>query len=85
MNLIPRDDAALITPVTATRVERVLMDHRGVRFELDIIGLETWRWTIHTDIPRGFRMIGQFRGKRDAAIAHCLSTIDGHLDSDAGA
>jgi len=68
--------------MAAPRMEPVLMDHRGIRFELDAIGLDTWRWTVHTDTPRGFRLIGQFRGKRDIAIAHCVSTIDGHLDRD---
>ncbi|MDR3466503.1 MAG: hypothetical protein P4M07_11210 [Xanthobacteraceae bacterium] len=55
------------------------MEYRGIRFELDVIGLDTWRWTVHTDTPSGFRLIGQFRGTRDAAIFHCRSVIDGHV------
>ncbi len=85
MSLITRDDAGMITCVTATRMERHVMDHRGVRFELDTIGLDTWRWTILTDRPHGFRLIGQYRGKRDAAVDHCVTTIDAHLENGGGA
>lgn len=56
------------------------MEHRGIRFEVEPIGLDTWRWTIHTPTPNGFRLIGQFRGQRDAATDHCHDTIDAHLD-----
>jgi hypothetical protein len=39
---------------------------------------------VHTDAPSGFRLIGQFRGQRDAAITHSRSVIDDHHDRNGG-
>jgi hypothetical protein len=53
-----------------------------VPFEIDRLGLDLWRWTIHTPAPPGFRLIGQIRGDQDAAITHCRTLIDGRPASD---
>jgi hypothetical protein len=52
------------------------LEHRGVKFDIDLLGIDVWRWTVHPREPDGFRRIGQFRGSRNAAIAHCKATID---------
>ncbi len=71
-------DVARAVCVSGAEGERV--DHRGVRFELDMLGLDIWRWTIHPPVSQGLRIIGQFRGKRDAAVEHCKRAIDDTLD-----
>ena len=55
------------------------MKYRNVNFEVDILGLDIWRWTIRPRKAGGLTFVGQARGTRDEAIDHCKSEIDAML------
>ena len=55
------------------------MKYRNVNFEVDILGLDTWRWTIRPRRASDLTLIGQARGTRDDAITHCKTEIDAML------
>ena len=55
------------------------MKYRNVNFEIDILGVDTWRWTILPRRASDLTLIGQARGTRDQAIAYCTTEIDGLL------
>ena len=52
------------------------MKYRNVNFEIDILGVDTWRWTILPRRASDLTLIGQARGTRDQAIAYCTTEID---------
>jgi hypothetical protein len=55
------------------------MKYRNVNFNVDILGLDIWRWTIRARRASDLILIGQARGTRDEAIAHCQTEIDAML------
>jgi hypothetical protein len=52
------------------------MEYRNVNFEIDILGVDIWRWTILPRKASNLTLIGQVRGTRDRAIDHCKIGID---------
>jgi hypothetical protein len=55
------------------------MEHRSIRFRIDILGVDTWRWTILPRTPLDLTLVGQVRATHEEAIAHCKSEIDAML------
>jgi hypothetical protein len=55
------------------------MKYRNVNFEVDILGVGVWRWTILPRRASDLTLIAQARGTRDEAIAHCKTEIDALL------
>jgi hypothetical protein len=55
------------------------MKYRNVNFEVDLLAVDTWRWTILPRRASDLTLIGQTRGARDQAIAHCMDEIDAIL------
>jgi hypothetical protein len=55
------------------------MKYRNVNFEIDILGVDIWRWTILPRRASDLTLIGQARGTRDEAITYCTVEIDGLL------
>jgi hypothetical protein len=55
------------------------MEHRNVRFSIDIIGVDTWRWTVFPAALGALMRVGQSRGTREQAIADCKGEIDSML------
>jgi hypothetical protein len=55
------------------------MEHRSVSFEIDILGADTWRWTILPRTPWDLTLVGQLRGTREQAVDHCKVEIDAML------
>ena len=55
------------------------MEYRNVNFEIDILGVDIWRWTILPRKASDLTLIGQVRGTRDQAIDHCKIEIDAIL------
>jgi hypothetical protein len=43
------------------------MKYRNVNFEVDLVAMDAWRWTI---LPRS---------TRDQTVAHCMAEIDAML------
>jgi hypothetical protein len=74
--LIRRNDGVHGACLSRPSGEIDFVEHRGVKFDIDMLGIDVWRWTIHPREPDGFRRIGQFRGPHDAVVAHCKATID---------
>jgi hypothetical protein len=54
----------------------MLMRHNNIGFKIDILGVDTWRWTISPRTPQDVAIIGQVRCSREQAIAHCRAEID---------
>ena len=52
------------------------MEYRNVNFEIDILGVDIWRWTILPRKASDLTLIGQVRVTRDRAIDHCKIEID---------
>jgi hypothetical protein len=61
------------------------MEYRNVNFEIDILGVDIWRWTILPRKASNLTLIGQVRGTRDRAIDHCKIEIDTILARDVDA
>jgi hypothetical protein len=55
------------------------MEHRSVSFEIDILGADTWRWTILPRTPWDLTLVGQVRGTNEQAVDHCKVEIDAML------
>ena len=55
------------------------MKYRNVNFEIDLLGVEIWRWTILPRRASDLTLVGQTRGTRDEAIDYCMVEIDGLL------
>ena len=55
------------------------MEHRNISFKIDILGVDTWRWTILPRTPRDLTLVGQVRATHEQAIAHCKAEIDAML------
>jgi hypothetical protein len=55
------------------------MEHRNVSFEIDILGADTWRWTILPRTPWDLTLVGQVRGTHEQAVDHCKVEIDAML------
>ena len=56
------------------------MEPRGVGFSIDILGVDTWRWTIRPRTPADPTRVGQLRGTNEQAVAHCKAQIDAVLE-----
>jgi hypothetical protein len=50
--------------------------YRNVNFEVDVLAMDTWRWTILARRASDLTLVGQAQGTRDQAIAHCMAEID---------
>ena len=55
------------------------MEHRNISFRIDILGVDTWRWTILPRTPRDLTLVGRVRATHEEAIAHCKAEIDAML------
>jgi hypothetical protein len=55
------------------------MEHRDVSFEIDILGADTWRWTILPRTPWDLTLVGRVRGTHEQAVDHCKVEIDAML------
>jgi hypothetical protein len=55
------------------------MEHRNIGFKIDILGVDTWRWTILPRTQWDLTLVGQVRGTLEQAIAHCQAEIDAML------
>jgi hypothetical protein len=55
------------------------MEYRNIRFRIDILGVDTWRWTILPRTPWDLTLVGQVRATHEEAIAHGKSEIDAML------
>jgi hypothetical protein len=56
------------------------MKYRNVNFEVDLLGVDTWRWSILPRRATDLTLIGQARGIRDQAVAYCMAEIDAMLE-----
>jgi len=61
------------------------MKYRNVDFEIDLLGVGIWRWTILPKRVFGLTLIGQVRGTHDEAVTHCKAEIDALLIREADA
>lgn len=52
-----------------------LMKYRNVNFEVDILGVGVWRWTILPRRASDLTLMDQVRGTCDEAIAHSKTEI----------
>ena len=59
--------------------------YRNVNFEIEVLGLESWRWTIRPRRNSDVTLVGQARGTREQAIAMCQAEIDAMLARQDGA
>lgn len=59
--------------------ERAPMEYRNVSFEVDVSGVDTWRWTLLPRTPWDLTFVGQVRAIHEQAIAHCKAEIDAML------
>ena len=57
----------------------VSMEHRNISFKIDILGVDTWRWTILPRTLCDLTLVGQVRATQEQAIAHCKAEIDAML------
>jgi hypothetical protein len=55
------------------------MKYRNVNFEIDLLAVDEWRWTILPRRASDLTLAGQFSGTRDQAAACCKSEIDALL------
>jgi hypothetical protein len=55
------------------------MEHRNITFRIDVLGVDTWRWTILPGTPWDLTLVGQVRAIHEQAIAHCKAEIDAML------
>jgi hypothetical protein len=55
------------------------MEYRNIGFRIDILGVDTWRWTILPRTPSDLTLVGQVRATHEQAIAHCKAEIDAML------
>ena len=55
------------------------MKYRSVNFEVDLLSVDRWRWTILPRRAADLTLIGQVNGTRDQAAAYCKSEIDAML------
>ena len=55
------------------------MEHRSIGFNIDVLGVDTWRWTILPRTPWDLTLVGQVRVTYEQAIAHCKTEIDAML------
>jgi hypothetical protein len=53
--------------------------YRNVNFEVDVLAMDTWRWTILARRASDLTLVGQAQGTRDQAIARCMAEIDAML------
>jgi hypothetical protein len=58
------------------------MIYRNVNFRVEVLGLNTWRWTILPRSRRGLSFVGQISGTYEQAIDHCKVEIDKLLETD---
>jgi hypothetical protein len=56
------------------------MKYRSVAFKIDVLGVDTWRWSILPDQTPGLTLVGQVRGTRDQAETYCRSEINALLE-----
>ena len=75
-----KDNLPLCALLTLREVWSV--EHRNVSFSIDILGVDTWRWTIRPRSPGDLTRVGQFRGTHEQAVANCRSQIDAILARD---
>ena len=52
------------------------MKHRNIGFKIEVLGLDTWRWTILPRTLWDLTLVGQVRATHEQAIAHCKAEID---------
>jgi len=55
------------------------MEHRNIGFKIEVLGMDTWRWTILPRTPWDLTLVGQVRATHEQAIAHCKAEIDALL------
>jgi hypothetical protein len=55
------------------------MKYRNVSFEISILAVDKWRWTILPRRASDLTLLGQFLGTHDQAAAYCKSEIDALL------
>ena len=59
-----------------------IFEYKKVKFKIDILGTNAWRWTVLPRRQDELTLIGQVVGTEEIAIAHCQSEIDGLLERD---
>jgi hypothetical protein len=56
-----------------------LEKHRNINFQIDVLGVDRWRWTILPRRATDLTLIGQVSGTREQAAAYCIAEIDAML------
>ena len=55
------------------------MKHRNIGFKIEVLGLDTWRWTILPPNAMGPNPCWTGASTHEQAIAHCKAEIDAML------